>query len=62
MCGGVIMDYTIISQLIGSLGFPIVCCGYMMTTVNKTLKENTVATNKMVTLIEKMLERTDTHE
>lgn len=50
-------DISVISQLIGSLGFPIVCCGYMMITNNKTVKENTEATNKLIVLIEKFLEK-----
>lgn len=35
-----------ISQLIGSLGFPIVCCGYMMLKMNKTIEKNTEVTNE----------------
>lgn len=48
------MDFTVISQLIGSLGFPIVACCYMMVTINKTLKENTEVTNKLATLVAKL--------
>lgn len=48
------MDFTVISQLIGSLGFPIVACGYMMITMNKSLKDNTEATNKLATLVSKL--------
>lgn len=48
------MDFTVISQLIGSLGFPIVACGYMMVTMNKSLKDNTEATNKLATLVAKL--------
>lgn len=48
------MDFTVISQLIGSLGFPIVACGYMMITMNKSLKDNTEATNKLATLVAKL--------
>lgn len=48
------MDFTVISQLIGSLGFPIVACGYMMISMNKTLKENTEATNKLAALVAKL--------
>ena len=50
------MDVTIITQLIGSLGFPVVCCGYMMIVMNKTLKENTTATNNLVNLVEKLID------
>ena len=48
------MDFTVISQLIGSLGFPIVACGYMMVTMNKSLKDNTEATNKLAALVAKL--------
>lgn len=41
------MDASTLTQLVGSLGFPIVCCGYMMITNNKTLKENTEAVNSL---------------
>lgn len=50
-----------ITNLIGSLGFPIVACGYMMVINTKTVKENTEATNKMVTLMERVLEKLDIH-
>lgn len=65
------MDFTVISQLIGSLGFPIVACGYMMVSMNKSLKDNTEATNKLATLVAKLaghceevheLEKTDKDE
>ena len=55
------MDITMITQLIGSLGFPVVCCGYMMIVNNKTIKENTAATNKMIGLLETIIKR-DTDE
>ena len=48
------MDFTVLSQLIGSLGFPIVACGYMMISMNKSLKHNTDATNKLATLVAKL--------
>ena len=50
-----------ITTLVGSLGFPIVACGYMMIVNTKTVKENTEATNKMVTLMERVLEKLDIH-
>lgn len=49
------MDITTLTQLVGSLGFPIVCCLYYMVSMNRTLKENTNATNKMVELLTRML-------
>lgn len=51
------MDVSIISQLVGSLGFPVVCCGYMMVVINRTMKENTDVTNKLAVLIERLLQR-----
>lgn len=52
------MDFTMITQLIGSLGFPIVCCGYMMIKMNKTIEDNTKVTNNLCNLI---LQLTGTH-
>ena len=49
------MDITMISQLIGSVGFPIVCCGYMMIVCNKTVQENTKSTNELCNLIKEFL-------
>lgn len=33
------MDVNAVASLIGSLGFPIVCCGALFWYVNKTMKE-----------------------
>lgn len=55
------MDYTVISQLIGSLGFPIVVCGYVLVRLNKTVEENTNSTNQMVALMQQVLERLQIH-
>ena len=55
------INLTDITTLVGSLGFPIVACGYMMIVNTKTVKENTAATNKMVTLMERVLEKLDIH-
>ena len=33
------MDIATITQLIGSVGFPIVCCIYLINTNNKTIEE-----------------------
>lgn len=33
------MDIATITSLIGSLGFPIVCCGFMFWFINNTLKD-----------------------
>ena len=50
------MDVNVLYQLIGSLGFPIVACGYMMVTMNKTIQANTEATNHMVSLMQSVLD------
>ena len=47
------MDFAQITQLIGSYGFPIVCCIYMMYHNNKTAKENQ---DNTATAIEKLTE------
>ena len=41
------MDIAAISQLIGSLGFPIVACGALFWMCNTTLKANTDAINSV---------------
>lgn len=41
------MDIAAISQLIGSLGFPIVACGALFWMCNTTLKSNTDAINSV---------------
>lgn len=41
------MDIAAISQLIGSLGFPIVACGALFWMCNTTLKSNTEAINSV---------------
>ena len=49
------MDVGAITQLIGSLGFPIVCCGYMMLKMNKTIEKNTEVTEATYELIKALL-------
>lgn len=49
------MDIGAITQLIGSLGFPIVCCGYMMLKMNKTIEKNTEVTEATYELIKALL-------
>ena len=49
------MDVGAITQLIGSLGFPIVCCGYMMLKRNKTIEKNTEVTEATYELIKALL-------
>ena len=55
------MDYNVLAQLVGTLGFPIVCCGALFWRMNKTddqhkaemlkfneaLNNNTVALTKL---------------
>ncbi len=47
----------ILEQFIGSYGFPIACCAYMMITMNKTLEKNTESTNNLCSLISMLLDR-----
>lgn len=44
------MDYNAILQSIGSIGFPIVCCLYLITTMQQELKElrETIMNNTIV--------------
>ena len=53
------MEFEMVSQFIGSLGFPIIVCVYMMTTMNKTIKENSTAVAKLVNIVEKLCEKVD---
>lgn len=48
-----------LTQLISTLGFPIVCCGFYMLKMEKTLAENTRATQEISRLISVLLERED---
>lgn len=41
-----------ISQLIGSMGFPIAMCIYLTTFLNKTMKDVTEAMNRMTQAFE----------
>lgn len=52
------MDVNTISTLIGSLGFPIICCCGMAYYINTTMKEftktmrdNTMAMERLITLL-----------
>ena len=42
---------TMVAQFINELGFPIVACVYMILVNNKTVRENTKATQKMCQLL-----------
>lgn len=50
------MDIASITQLIGSLGFPIAMCIYMMYSNNKTIKELTDTINSNTTVMKQILE------
>lgn len=41
------MDANTITQLVGSLGFPIVCCCALFWMINTTMKENTDSNNQV---------------
>ena len=49
------MELNELLQAISSVGFPIAACIYMMVVNNKTVKENTAATNTMVELMKNVL-------
>lgn len=49
------MDIATIGELISTYGFPILCCIYMMTTMNKTLKEHTEKTAEMMSAMKESL-------
>lgn len=51
------INVEMLSQMIGSLGFPIICCGYMMITMNQTLKADTEATKQLASLIQRLLDK-----
>lgn len=48
------IDINVIAQLIGSLGFPIVCCGYFMVKTNKAIENNTKITQQLYNFITAM--------
>ena len=52
------MDVNTITQLIGSLGFPIIACGYMMVKMNKTIEQNTTMVHHLCDLVSNLIERT----
>ena len=41
------MDYNVIAQLVGTLGFPIVCCGALFWRMNKTDDQHKEEMNKI---------------
>lgn len=53
------IDVNSITQIIGSLGFPIVACGYMMVTMNKTLKGVTDAMSELTQSFHHFIDKLD---
>lgn len=58
------MDVTMLTQLIGSLGFPIVCCGYLFWENHKQRETHaekeeklTEAINKLTSAIDVLIEK-----
>ena len=51
------MDINAITQLIGSLGFPIIACGYMMVKMNKTIEQNTTMVHHLCDLVSNLIEK-----
>ncbi len=57
------MDITIIEELIGSIGFPIIVCGFMyklfrenLDQVQKSLDQNTDAIKEMKTMVQTFMD------
>lgn len=53
------MDITTVSQLIGSLGFPIVVAGYLLFKSERTMKENSELLIELTNLIKAMSDKMD---
>lgn len=53
------MDVNTITQLVGSLGFPIIACGYMMVKMNKTIEQNTTMVHHLCDLVSNLIGRVD---
>ena len=53
------MDFQTVTSLIGSVGFPIVACVYLATTMNKTLENNTNILTKLYTMLDRYLPKED---
>lgn len=48
---------SMLTQAVGSLGFPIAACAYMATTMNKSLQANTQATNALAALVQRLMDK-----
>ena len=51
------MDVNAIMQAVGSVGFPIVCCLYLITTMQAELKELRETINNNTLVIQKLIDR-----
>lgn len=49
----------LIVNLVGSLGFPIVCCVFMAKYINTTMKEFTSTMNENTKMLTRMCEKLD---
>ncbi|MCQ2211510.1 MAG: hypothetical protein MJZ34_14600 [Paludibacteraceae bacterium] len=56
------MEMNTIVTLIGSLGFPIVCCGAMFWYINTTMKQFTETMNQNTKMIEKLVNKLNSIE
>lgn len=56
------MDISTIVSLIGSLGFPIVCCGVCFYFINTTMKEFQKTMQDNTKMIEKLIAKINTIE
>ena len=52
-------NYDVLVSLVGSLGFPIVCCYFMWRYINTTLKDFTEMMNKNNESITKLCDKID---
>ena len=53
------MDIESIISLIGSLGFPIACCVYLIRTLDQSNKQLVEAVNSLTSMIEKLETKID---
>lgn len=53
------MDINSFLQLIGTLGFPIACCIYLISTLDKSNKQLIQAVNSLTSMIEKIETKID---
>lgn len=51
--------FNIISTLVGSIGFPIVCCIFLWKYINETMKSFTETMNENTKMLTKLCEKFD---